>query len=106
MRDSRPLPESLIEAYQRFRLELRNFFRLNTREQQAVDDLMQTLFLQLLKERPGAEVRDPRQYLFRAAWNVLHNANKRARRERDRVAAWENVEFETQGNRSSILWVE
>lgn len=100
------LPDSLGEAYQCYRLQLRTFFELNSRETHAVDDLMQTLFLQMLKRRPGEEVRDTRLYLFRAAWNVLHNANKRVRRQRSRTVPWVAEEFEAHADRSNVLWLE
>lgn len=67
---------------------------------------MQTMFLQLMKDRPGEEVRDPPQYLFRAAWNVLHNVNQRARRERNRLVSWDSAEFDANADRSNRLWVE
>jgi RNA polymerase sigma factor (sigma-70 family) len=71
-----------------------------------VDDLMQTMFLQLLKDRPAAEVRDPRQYLFRSAWNVLHNANQRAQRERHLFTSCDVTELDQCADRSNQLWVE
>lgn len=67
---------------------------------------MQTMFLQLLKDRPAAQVRDPRQYLFRTAWNVLHNANQRAQRERNLFVSCDVAEFNQLADRSNRLWVE
>ena len=67
---------------------------------------MQTMFLQLSKDRSPVEVRDPRQYLFRSAWNVLHNANQRAQRERRLFESYEASALDQLANQSNRLWVE
>lgn len=97
---------SLGDAYQRYRLELTRFFELNSRDPNAVDDLMQTMYLQLTSQRTGAPVRDPQRYLFRTAWNLLHTVNRRERNERGRELKWEIDEFDLHADRSNRLWVE
>ena len=69
--------ESLEDAYQRYRLELRRFFERNSHDAPIVDDLLQAMYLSIRKTQPNDLVRDPRQYLFRAAWNLLHTENRR-----------------------------
>ncbi len=108
-RNARKIPgpeEGLEQAYQRYRLELRHFFELNARDAQSVDDLMQMMYLQLLKSRPGEPVREPQSYLFRMAWNVLHTSNRRARLERDRGRPLDAAALDALADRSNSLWVE
>jgi RNA polymerase sigma factor (sigma-70 family) len=100
------LIERLEDAYQRYRQELRNFFARKSRDPQTVDDLIQTMYLSLKKTRPPQEVRDPRQYLFGVAWNLLHDANRRAETERARRVGCNYDEFDAYADRSNRLWVE
>jgi RNA polymerase sigma factor (sigma-70 family) len=101
-----PSPETLEEAYQRYRLELRRFFKLNSHDTPAVDDLIQAMYLSIRKTRPQGEVRDPRQYLFRAAWNLLHTENRRVDVERAQSVPCTLEEFDTYAEQSNRLWVE
>jgi len=82
------------------------FFELNSRDPHAVDDLLQTMYLGVRKTRPADDVRDPRQYLFRAAWNLLHSENRRVRAERSHAVSCELDDFETHADRSNRLWLE
>lgn len=105
--DSPFFPDGVIQAYQWYRLELLRFFELNSRDKDVVNDLMQTMFLQLIKGRPtAARVRDPRLYLFRTAWNVLHNANQTARRKRHLFVSCNVEELDRRAQPSNQLWVE
>jgi RNA polymerase sigma factor (sigma-70 family) len=103
MQSRRDTPDALEEAYQRYRAELRRFFELNSPHPQLVDDLMQMMYVQLLKARRHTEVRDPLQYLFRTAWNTLHSANRRARRERQRSAALDTESLWIEDDASAVL---
>lgn len=103
--DSLP-PQSLEDAYQRYRLELRRFFELNSRGGPSVDDLIQAMYLSIRKTRPHDDVRDPRQYLFRAAWNLLHTENRRLDAERGQSVSCSFEEFDVYAERSNRLWVE
>lgn len=101
-----PALESLEDAYQRYRLELRHFFERNSRDVHAVDDLIQTMYLSIRKTQPNDDVRDPRQYLFRAAWNVMHTENRRIEAERAKSVPFEGEEFDVYAEQSNRLWVE
>lgn len=98
--------ESLEEAYQRYRLELRRFFERNSRDAQAADDLVQAMYLSIRKTQPNDDVRDPRQYLFRAAWNLLHTENRRIEAKRAQSVPCEFEEFDVYAEQSNRLWVE
>ena len=98
--------ETLEEAYQRYRLELRRFFERNSRDVHAVDDLIQAMYLSVRKTQPKDDVRDPRQYLFRAAWNLLHTDNRGIEAERAQSVPCEFEEFDVYAEQSNRLWVE
>jgi RNA polymerase sigma-70 factor (ECF subfamily) len=85
---------------------LRRFFALNSRDVQAADDLIQALYLSIRKTQPTDEIRDPRQYVFRAAWNLLHTENRRVQAERAQVVPCEFEEFDNYADRSNRLWIE
>jgi RNA polymerase sigma factor (sigma-70 family) len=106
LQDSHGPVEGLEQAYRRYRSELRCFFELNSRDPHAVDDLMQMMYLQLLNNRPDTPVREPQNYLFRMAWNVLHTANRRARTERERALTLDVQTLEALAERSNCLWLE
>ncbi len=65
----------LAQCYSQYRPELARFFQLNGKPHSA-DDLLQELFLALLKAKPRGKVRDLRAYVFSAAWNVINSANR------------------------------
>ena len=84
---------------------------MNARDPHAVDDLIQNLYLSMMNRtaRAGAsteDVRDPRRYLFRMAWNVLHSENRRRRAELARKVSCDAGDLEMLADRSNLLWVE
>jgi RNA polymerase sigma factor (sigma-70 family) len=70
--------QGIEELYERYRAELQRFFAGQTRNADAVEDLMQELYKRLLEYHPPAVLRKPQSYLFRVAWNVLNEANATA----------------------------
>jgi RNA polymerase sigma factor (sigma-70 family) len=99
-------PNLLEEAYQRYRAELRQLFARKLWDPQSVDDLIQTMYLSLKKNRPADGVRDPRQYLFGIAWHLLHDANRRIATERSHSVGCNFADFDAHAERSNTLWVE
>lgn len=99
-------PGKLKEVYEQFRGQLRRFFEVNARHPQSVDDLMQEMFLQLLKSRPTTELRDVQGYLYQTAWSVVNTAHRRARREPQHVLSCDAENIELHADRSNRLWVE
>src|SRR5687768_14782382 len=91
---ARPPIETAQQAYHRYRLELRRFFECQLREPQAVDDLMQTVCERLLRYPPAGVLREPHRYLYRIAWRVLNQANRRSQREQRRVVTCDAQELE------------
>jgi RNA polymerase sigma factor (sigma-70 family) len=71
----------MIHAYEQHRDELRGFFRAATRRKDHVEDLVQDVYVTLMRFPPRETVRDPAAYLFKVAWHLLQRFNKRARRE-------------------------
>jgi RNA polymerase sigma factor (sigma-70 family) len=100
------LSDVLEEAYQRYRAELRRFFARKSRDPNAVDDLIQNMYLALKKTRPADDVHDPRQYLFGIAWHLLHDENRRIHAEHSQSVGCNFEEFDSYAERSNRLWVE
>jgi len=73
--------EAIEATYELYRARLRAFFHHNARRQGIVDDLMQVLFLRLLRYRPPAVLQSPLKYLYRVAWRVVNDDNRTTRRE-------------------------
>lgn len=71
-----------------------------------MDDLIQALYCSIRKTRVTEEIRDPRQYVFRAAWNLLHTENRRIQTERAQVVSCEFDDFDTYADQSNRLWIE
>ncbi len=103
---NRTAVENLEKAYQQYRLELRRFFELNSYDTQAVDDLIQALYLSIRKTRATDDIRDPRRYMFRAAWNLLHTESRRIHSKRAQTVPCELEEFDNYADRSNRLWIE
>ena len=74
--------DSLEATCERYREELRVFFARRTLREEAVDDLVQLVYLRLLVYSPPRPIDDPRLFMYRVAWNVLRDENQRVRRER------------------------
>jgi RNA polymerase sigma factor (sigma-70 family) len=68
-------------VYEQHRDELRGFLRAYAFRKDSVEDLVQEVYVALLRHPPREPLRDPAAYLYKIGWNVLRRANKRARRE-------------------------
>jgi RNA polymerase sigma factor (sigma-70 family) len=71
--------------YDQYRAELLRFFAKHARDPNAIDDLVQNVYERILKYTKDGSVQDPHAYLFKAALNVLSDANRRAEVDRERV---------------------
>ncbi|MBL8267510.1 RNA polymerase sigma factor [Steroidobacter sp.] len=101
-----PGEDALARAYEQYRQELRRFFERNARDRQTVDDLMQAMYLRLVRRAIGEQVQDPQRYLFRVAWNLLHTTNRRQQEERTRTVSCHTAEFDAHADRGNALWLE
>lgn len=87
MSDSPPTPqermsvEAVGEAYERYREELRHFMTRRARMMQDADDLVQEVYMQLLRFPPAEALREPQSYLYRIAWHVVNQANRRSQQQ-------------------------
>lgn len=79
--DNRMPVEAIAEAYDRYRTELRQFMSRRARLGRDVDDLVQEVYVQLLRFPPAEVLREPQSYLYRIAWHVVNRANQRAQQE-------------------------
>lgn len=93
------------DLYARYRRELREFFVRRGRTQEA-DDLLQVMFLDLLKRPPPRELRNAQAYLFGVAWTTLHDLNRHTFRQPPTVSINDMPSADTEGSRSLGLWQE
>jgi RNA polymerase sigma factor (sigma-70 family) len=93
------------DLYARYRKELRDFFVRRGRPQEA-DDLLQVMFLDLVRRPPPKELRNAQAYLFSVAWTTLHDMNRRDHREPPTVPISDMPGSDTEGSRSLGLWQE
>jgi RNA polymerase sigma-70 factor (ECF subfamily) len=101
-----PEAGGLEEAYERYRQELQRFFALRARQSHAADDLVQLVYLRLLRSRPTEEIRDPRLYVYKIAWNVLRKDNQRVQREQQRTVSCDADQLEQLAHQLGTLWVD
>jgi RNA polymerase sigma-70 factor (ECF subfamily) len=101
-----PVAGGLGEASGRYRQELQRFFALRAREAHAADDLVQLVYLRLLRSRPAEEIRDLRLYLYKIAWNVLRKDNQRVQREQQRTVSCDADQLEHFAHQLGTLWVD
>lgn len=73
--------DAIAAAYQAYRAELRRFFARRSRSSQDGDDLVQEVYLQLLRFPPREPLRETQAYLYRIAWHVVNRANAKGRRD-------------------------
>jgi RNA polymerase sigma factor (sigma-70 family) len=64
--------EDIQELYECLGEDLRKLFLGRTRDCEVTADLMQELYTRLLEHRPPKVLRNPANYLFKVAWNVLN----------------------------------
>jgi RNA polymerase sigma-70 factor (ECF subfamily) len=93
------------DLYARYRKELRAFFTRRGRRQEA-DDLLQVMFLDLLKRPPPAELRNAQAYLFSVAWTTLYDLNRYEHRIPPTVSTDEMSGGDSEGGRVLGLWQE
>jgi len=74
-------PPDMIQAYEQHRHQLRSFFRTYAFRKDSVDDLVQEVYVTLMRFPPREALRDPAAYLYKIGWHVVRRANQRARRE-------------------------
>jgi len=69
----KPSRDSVEQACEQYRQELRRFFERRAPQVDCADDLVQLVYLRLLRSPPLASVNDPRRFMYRVAWNVLRD---------------------------------
>lgn len=73
--------DAIGQAYSRYGSELRGFFTRHSRRSQSSDDLLQEVYVELLRYSPREPVREPQAYLYKIAWHVVNRSNARSERE-------------------------
>lgn len=75
-------------------MELQRFFAKHACDPNAVDDLVQVVYVRLLKYTKDARIRDSHAYIFQVARNVLKDANRRTKVDRERVISCDPLTLE------------
>lgn len=87
-----PSPSSpLVEAYFELRDDLGRFIASRLGRDGDVEDVLQELYLKAIRAPNGAEVREPRAYLYRLAANLMMDRWRASRRAAARDGAWRMV---------------
>jgi RNA polymerase sigma factor (sigma-70 family) len=98
--------EDIEGLYGRYREELQTFFLGQTRNAQAVEDLMQELYRCLLQYHPPKVLHKPQGYIFRVAWSVLNEANARAQQHPPSVSCDPVTLDQLAAQHRGNLWLE
>lgn len=73
--------DAIALAYRAYRAELRRFLSKRGHSSQDGEDLVQEVYLQLLRFPPQTPLHEPQSYLYRIAWHVANRANAKHRRD-------------------------
>src|SRR5262249_1545257 len=71
----------IATAYKAYRAELRRFLSKRSHASHDGEDLVQEVYLQLLRFPPKEPLRETQAYLYRIAWHVVNRANDKRRRD-------------------------
>jgi RNA polymerase sigma-70 factor (ECF subfamily) len=102
--ETRTPAEVLGEAYAQHRTELRHFFARQSRSAQNAEDLVQEIYVQLLRFPPTETLRQPLDYLYKIAWHVVNRANRRAQMEQQQFVTGDSDTLDWLAGRSGRLW--
>jgi RNA polymerase sigma-19 factor, ECF subfamily len=69
--------DEIGRAYSEYSSELKSFLARHSRRSQSSDDLMQEVYMELLRYSPREAVREPQAYLYKIAWHVVNRSNAR-----------------------------
>jgi RNA polymerase sigma-70 factor (ECF subfamily) len=97
---------SLEQECEQYRHELRSFFIRRSFRRDAVDDLVQLVYLRLLHSPSSETVRDPRAFMYRVAWNVLHDENQRVQRESQQISSCAPEQLAQMAEEVGVLWAD
>ncbi len=68
---------TLADLAQLYRRPLTQFLRRRISDEEEIQDVVQDVFVRLLRIRDAHKIENPKSYLFRAAINVLHDRYRR-----------------------------
>ena len=86
----------MVAAYFERREELLRYFRVRLRSPEAAEDVVQEIYLKLVR-RPPEAVENPTAFLYRLGTNVMLDQIKLERRVQRRATAWREATLETDG---------
>ena len=71
--------------YEAFRVALKSFFAKRAFDPNAIDDLVQSVYVRLILYTKDGRMRYPAGYIFKVAHNVLNDANRRVHDDREHL---------------------
>jgi RNA polymerase sigma factor (sigma-70 family) len=71
----------VVDLYEHHRAEIGRFFAQARLHGQSIEDLVQEVYVRMLMYPPPHDLKEPTSYLYKVAWNVLHDARQRAARQ-------------------------
>jgi RNA polymerase sigma-70 factor (ECF subfamily) len=95
---------TLGEVYAQHKAELRHFFARQLRSAQNAEDLVQEIYVQLLRFPPTETLRQPLDYLYKIAWHVVNRANRRTQIEQQQFVSGDSEMLDRLAGRSGRLW--
>jgi RNA polymerase sigma factor (sigma-70 family) len=96
--------QDLGEMYEQYRPELRRFFARRSRSAQNAEDLVQEIYVQLLRFPPTETLRRPQDYLYKIAWRVVNRANQRAHLDEHQMVTADSDTLEWLSAQSATPW--
>jgi RNA polymerase sigma factor (sigma-70 family) len=99
-------PETLEQIYHAYQAELRRLFRRKAHDPHAIEDLVQTVYLQLLGAHPKEPIRDHQKYVLKTAWQVLNRENEEARHHESKTVSADACTWDEVVPRSTALKIE
>src|SRR5882724_3581742 len=85
--------DAIEEVYKLYRPALQAIFARG-RTQADIDDLIQKVFVRLLRYPPPKDLQSPLDYLCRVAWHVLNESNEHDQRDRQHIVRLDAAEIE------------
>jgi RNA polymerase sigma factor (sigma-70 family) len=104
--DIKAISGSIESHYRRYRAELVRFLALKGRQlPDEVSDLVQEVYIRLIRYWPDDAIENPRAYVFKVALNVLRRRSSEVSAERRRCSTHEPEELEKHIKEHSRLWI-
>ena len=104
--DFEPPGEHVDRVYEHYREAIHRFFERKMGSSAAAKDLTQAVYLRLLNYPHLGDVRDPKKFIYKVAWNVLRTEMRRSVYEQPFNVNITESELEATVAANRSLWVD